>query len=253
VHLCADSPPRPAPSHPVKLGVSPANVLINQGVMATLQERRLGYLSRAVLEPGTSGFSTPRINRYATRGISSGFYRYISPVRYPGTGTSPSTSASTGSRRQTGRTCAKCRCDRTLRSGHGERGGERSGGPRRWKVTRVPQADLERFGEGRKRGERSGVDRLFDVSESESTAGRCERSGEWKRDPGESRGRNFEEGRAGQVECGRRMGLNLYRNARVYADSCLPVPPSHCLHDRVIQGVAAWGRDTRCIGMTRRW
>jgi hypothetical protein len=39
--------------------------------MATLQERRLGYHSRACLEPGTSGFSTLRINHYAARGISS--------------------------------------------------------------------------------------------------------------------------------------------------------------------------------------
>jgi hypothetical protein len=37
--------------------------------MATLQERRLGYHSRAGLEPGTSGFSTLRINHYAARGI----------------------------------------------------------------------------------------------------------------------------------------------------------------------------------------
>jgi hypothetical protein len=48
---------------------SPANLLINQGVMATLQERRLGYHARADLEPGTSGFSTLRINHYAARGI----------------------------------------------------------------------------------------------------------------------------------------------------------------------------------------
>jgi hypothetical protein len=52
-----------------KLGDSPANLLINQGVMATLQERRLGYHSRAGLEPGTSGFSTLRINHYAARGM----------------------------------------------------------------------------------------------------------------------------------------------------------------------------------------
>jgi hypothetical protein len=37
--------------------------------MATLQERRLRYHSRAGLEPGASGFSTLRINHYATRGI----------------------------------------------------------------------------------------------------------------------------------------------------------------------------------------
>jgi hypothetical protein len=51
-----------------KFGESPANSLINQGVMATLQERRLGYHSRAILEPKTSGFLIPRINHYATRG-----------------------------------------------------------------------------------------------------------------------------------------------------------------------------------------
>jgi hypothetical protein len=37
--------------------------------MATLQERRLGYHSRAGLEPGTSRFSTLRINHYAARGM----------------------------------------------------------------------------------------------------------------------------------------------------------------------------------------
>jgi hypothetical protein len=42
-------------------------VLINRGVMATLQERRLGHHSRAGLEPGTSRFSTLRINHYAAR------------------------------------------------------------------------------------------------------------------------------------------------------------------------------------------
>jgi hypothetical protein len=55
-----------------KLGDPPANLLINQalkGVMATLQERRLGYHSRAGLEPGTSRFSTLRLNHYAARGI----------------------------------------------------------------------------------------------------------------------------------------------------------------------------------------
>jgi hypothetical protein len=62
------------PTHvQIKLGDSPANLLINQGVMATLQERRLGYHSRAGLKPGTSGFSTLRINHYAARGI----YGYI--------------------------------------------------------------------------------------------------------------------------------------------------------------------------------
>jgi hypothetical protein len=59
------------PPHDVryKLGDSPANLLINRGVMTTLQERRLGYHSRAGLEPGTSRFSTLRINYYAARGI----------------------------------------------------------------------------------------------------------------------------------------------------------------------------------------
>jgi hypothetical protein len=37
--------------------------------MATLQERRLGYHTRAGLEPGTSGFSTLRMNRCAALGI----------------------------------------------------------------------------------------------------------------------------------------------------------------------------------------
>ncbi len=37
--------------------------------MATLQERRLGYHSRAGLEPGTSRFSNLRLNHYAARGI----------------------------------------------------------------------------------------------------------------------------------------------------------------------------------------
>jgi hypothetical protein len=35
------------------------------GVMATLQELRLGYHSRAGLEPGTSRFSTLLLNHYA--------------------------------------------------------------------------------------------------------------------------------------------------------------------------------------------
>jgi hypothetical protein len=48
-----------------KLGDCPANLLISQGVMAKLQERRLGYHSRAGLEPGTSRFSTLRVNHYA--------------------------------------------------------------------------------------------------------------------------------------------------------------------------------------------
>jgi hypothetical protein len=38
-------------------------------VMATSQERRLEYHSQAGLEPGTSRFSTLRINHYAARGI----------------------------------------------------------------------------------------------------------------------------------------------------------------------------------------
>ncbi len=54
-----------------KLGDFPANLLINQGVMATLQERRLGYHSRAGLEPGTSRFSTLRIKHYAARGMNN--------------------------------------------------------------------------------------------------------------------------------------------------------------------------------------
>jgi hypothetical protein len=37
--------------------------------MATLQERRLGYHSRAGLEPEPSRFSTLRLNHYAARGI----------------------------------------------------------------------------------------------------------------------------------------------------------------------------------------
>ena len=43
--------------------------------MATLQERRLGYHSQAGLEPGTSRFSTLRLNHYAARGIFSGCAR----------------------------------------------------------------------------------------------------------------------------------------------------------------------------------
>jgi hypothetical protein len=67
-----------------KLGDSPANLLINQGVMATLQERRLGYHSRAGFEPGTSGFSTLRINHYAARGIyfkDPNIKVFLSPVK----------------------------------------------------------------------------------------------------------------------------------------------------------------------------
>jgi hypothetical protein len=42
--------------------------------MATLQERRPGYHARAGLEPGTSRFSTRRLNHYAARGI-----KYVQP------------------------------------------------------------------------------------------------------------------------------------------------------------------------------
>ncbi len=54
----------------VNLGI-PQPILINQGVMATLQERRLGYHSRAGLEPGTSSlrFFTLLINHYAAWGM----------------------------------------------------------------------------------------------------------------------------------------------------------------------------------------
>jgi hypothetical protein len=48
------------PTPRLKVRYSPANLSINQGVMATLQECRLGYHSRAAragLEPGTSRFS----------------------------------------------------------------------------------------------------------------------------------------------------------------------------------------------------
>jgi hypothetical protein len=44
--------------------------------MATLLERRLGYHSRAGLEPGTSKFATLRLNHYAARGM-----QYYSPSR----------------------------------------------------------------------------------------------------------------------------------------------------------------------------
>jgi hypothetical protein len=53
----------------LKLGDSPANSLISQGFMATLQERRLGYHSRAGLEPGTSRFLTLCLSHYAARGV----------------------------------------------------------------------------------------------------------------------------------------------------------------------------------------
>jgi hypothetical protein len=42
--------------------------------MATLQERRLGYHSRAGLEPRTSRFSTLRLNHYAARVLRRGSY-----------------------------------------------------------------------------------------------------------------------------------------------------------------------------------
>jgi hypothetical protein len=72
----------------LKLGDSPANFLINQRVVATLQERRLGYHSRAGLEPGISRFSTLRLNRYAARA-----YRYVC---------AKASSRSAGRTRQTG-------------------------------------------------------------------------------------------------------------------------------------------------------
>jgi hypothetical protein len=49
---------------PVKIGDFPANLLINQGVMASLQKGRL-------LEHGTSRFLTLRINHYAAQGITT--------------------------------------------------------------------------------------------------------------------------------------------------------------------------------------
>jgi hypothetical protein len=52
-------------------GIPQPSFLINQGVMATLQERRLGYHSQAGLEPGTSRFSTLRINHYVAWGMAS--------------------------------------------------------------------------------------------------------------------------------------------------------------------------------------
>jgi hypothetical protein len=52
-----------------KLGDSPDNLLINQGLMAALQELRQGYHSRAGLEPGTSRFLTLPMNHYAARGM----------------------------------------------------------------------------------------------------------------------------------------------------------------------------------------
>jgi hypothetical protein len=52
------------------LGIPQPIYSSTKGVMATLQERRLGYHSREGLEPGTSRFSTLRLNHYATRGHS---------------------------------------------------------------------------------------------------------------------------------------------------------------------------------------
>jgi hypothetical protein len=52
-----------------KLGNAQANLLINRGAMATLQEYHLGYHPQAGLEPGTSRYSTLHISHYATRGI----------------------------------------------------------------------------------------------------------------------------------------------------------------------------------------
>jgi hypothetical protein len=46
-----------------------ANLLINRGVMATLQELHLGYHSQAGLEPETSRFLALSINHFATPGI----------------------------------------------------------------------------------------------------------------------------------------------------------------------------------------
>jgi hypothetical protein len=46
--------------------------------MAALQERRLGYHSRASLEHRTSAFLTQRINHYATRGIRNERARAVS-------------------------------------------------------------------------------------------------------------------------------------------------------------------------------
>jgi hypothetical protein len=76
----------PALTHPhrltLKLRDPPANLLINLGIVATLQERRLWYHFPAGFEPGTSGSSTMRINHYATRSIySETFLRSILVVR----------------------------------------------------------------------------------------------------------------------------------------------------------------------------
>jgi hypothetical protein len=54
------------------LGDSPADSIISQGVMATLQKRRLGYHSQMGLEPGFFGLLTLHIDHYcyyATRKI----------------------------------------------------------------------------------------------------------------------------------------------------------------------------------------
>ncbi len=48
--------------------------------MATLQERRLGYHSRAGLEPGTPGFSTLRMDHHAGR---SPFLGVVQPLGRP--------------------------------------------------------------------------------------------------------------------------------------------------------------------------
>jgi hypothetical protein len=67
--------------------------------MAMLQERRLGYHSRAGLEPGRAGtsiFSTLRINHYATRGI----------LPFPRLSVSTQSALSLDSERLTRRECA---------------------------------------------------------------------------------------------------------------------------------------------------
>jgi hypothetical protein len=62
--------------------------------LATLQERRLGYHSRAGLEPGTSRFSTRRISHYAAARVTTR-PRYSSPASSPCL-PSPSLSESAG-------------------------------------------------------------------------------------------------------------------------------------------------------------
>jgi hypothetical protein len=54
--------------------------------MATLQERRLGYHSQAGLEPGTSRFSTLRLNHYAARKIGMKIVARTGAPPYPSTG-----------------------------------------------------------------------------------------------------------------------------------------------------------------------